>query len=96
MGATQARATRAKLSTTVAPDTYEYFDQMVRSGEAASIADAIDRSVAKIRQLENRRRLAKATAHYFDELEPRAAAEENVMARDLASAARGIDFDKEL
>jgi hypothetical protein len=93
---TQARVTRAKLSTTVSPETYEFFDQMVKSGQAASIAEAIDVSVAKIRLLENRKRLARATARYFDELEPRAAMEEAALSRDLASGAGGIDFDKEL
>ncbi|MBZ5627875.1 MAG: hypothetical protein LAO06_03320 [Acidobacteriia bacterium] len=80
----------------MSPETYEFLERMVRSGEAASIAEAVDRSVAKVRQLENRRRLARATADYFDQLEPRAAAEENALARDLASAASGIDFGKEL
>ncbi len=96
MGSLPAKATRAKLSTTVSPETYEFLDHMVKSGEAATIAEAIDRAVAKVRQLENRKRLARATARYFDELEPRAAREEQTLAHDLASATSGIDFDQEL
>jgi hypothetical protein len=96
MGSAQARVTRAKLSTTVSPETYDYLEQMVKSGEAASIAEAIDRSVAQVRQLENRKRLAKATSDYFEHLQPRAATEEKAIARDLASAAKGLDFDQEL
>lgn len=89
-------AQRAKLSTTVSAATYRYLQHKVETGEASTIAEAIDILIAKIRRIENRQRLATATAHYFDELEPRAAAEENSMAADLASAAKGIDFDNEL
>ena len=96
MSATPAKTTRTKLSTTVSPETLEFLERKVASGEAASLAEAVDIVIRKVRQLENRQRLAVATARYFDELEPRAAAEENAMARDLASAAGAIDFDKEL
>jgi hypothetical protein len=51
---------------------------------------------SKVRQFENRQRLAAATARYFDQLEPRAAAEENAITGDLAPAASAIDFDKEV
>jgi Tfp pilus assembly protein PilN len=88
--------TRTKLSTTVSPDTYEFLQRMVASGQVSTMAEAVDRSIAKIRQLENRRRLALATTQYFEQLEPKAAAEEQALAHDLATAAVGIDFDKEL
>ena len=93
---TGTRLGRAKLSTTVSRDTYQYLEQKVASGQAATIAEAVDRSILTVRQLENRERLALATASYFDHLEPRAAAEENSLARDLASAGAEIDFDQEL
>ncbi len=93
---TPAKTTRTKLSTTVSPETLEFLERKVASGEAASLAEAVDIVIRKVRQLENRQRLAAATARYFGELEPRAAAEENAIARDLASAASTIDFDKEL
>jgi len=96
ISATPARTTRTKLSTTVSPETLEFLERKVASGEAASLAEAVDIVIRKVRQLENRQRLAAATARYFDELEPRAAAEENAIARDVASAASTIDFDKEL
>jgi len=96
MSATPAKTTRTKLSTTVSPETLEFLERKVASGEAASLAEAVDIVIRKVRQLENRQRLAAATARYFDELEPRAAAEENAIARDLASTASTIDFDKEL
>jgi hypothetical protein len=96
MGAERAKTVRAKLSTTVAPETFEFLARKVESGEAASLAEAIDATVARIRRLENRRRLAVATAAYFDELDPQAAAEENTLAESLASALSGIDFDQEV
>jgi hypothetical protein len=96
MSVTRAKTTRTKLSTTVSPETIEFLERKVASGEAATLAEAVDMVIRKVRQLENRQRLAAATARYFDELEPRAAAEENAIARDLASAASAIDFDQEL
>ncbi|SRR6266576_2330066 len=96
VGTTQAKAARAKLSTTVAQETLEFLEAKVASGEAATLAEAVDTSIRRVRQLENRHRLAVATARYFDELEPLAASEESSIAHDLASAATVIDFDHEL
>lgn len=90
------RIGRAKISTTIAAETYQYLAQKVARGEASTLAEAIDRSIHRVQQLERRSRLAQATADYFDQLEPKAAAEENAMARDLTSAAENTDFDKEL
>jgi len=87
---------REKLSTTVSLETYEFLKQMVDSGEVSTIAEAVDLCIAKVRRWKNRERLAQATTRYFEDLEPRAAAEETALARDLASAASAIDFDKEL
>lgn len=92
----QAKATRAKLSTTVAQETLEFLESKVASGQAATLAEAVDTSIRRVRQLENRHRLAVATARYFDELEPQAASEESSIAHDLASGASVIDFDHEL
>ncbi len=96
MACAHAKANRAKLSTTVSPEALKFLEEKVASGEAATLAEAVDTVIRKVRQLENRQRLATATARYFDELEPRAAAEENAIARSFASAASGIDFDQEL
>jgi len=92
----QAKAARAKLSTTVSAQTLEFLEKKVASGQAASLAEAVDAAIRKIRQLENRQRLAAATARYFDQLERPAAEEENALAHDLASAAGMINFDEEL
>lgn len=96
MGAAGTKMARAKLSTTVSQETYEFLEHMVDSGEVSSMAEAVDRSIAKVRQLENRKRLAAATARYFEQLSPEAMAEENALAQDMAAAGSEIDFDKEL
>lgn len=90
-----ARQTRQKLSTTIAQETHDFLQGMVKRGQAASIADALDAVVSRIRKVENRRRLALATSRYFEQLDPQAALEENALSRDLASAS-SIDFDHEI
>lgn len=87
---------RAKLSTTVASETYEFLEQMVERGEAATLAEALDASINKVRKMENRRRLADATARYFEQLDSHNMEKENALAKDMMSAASTIDFDKEI
>jgi hypothetical protein len=89
------RAARAKVSTTIASEHYEYLEGRVSSGKARSIAEALDQSIALTRKIENRNRLAAATSNYFNSLGSRAAAEERELESDLASAAEDIDFDRE-
>ena len=96
MRAAHTKTTRTKLSTTVSAETLAFLERKVAAGEATTLAEAVDMAIRKVRQLENRQRLAAATARYFDELEPRAAAEEDAMGHDLASAAGAIDLDQEL
>jgi Mg/Co/Ni transporter MgtE len=96
MAANATKMARAKVSTTVAPDNYAFLQRMVTSGEASSVADALDQSIQALRQLVNRARLAAATARYFESLDTEAAAEEQAIAHDLGFAAKDIDFDKEL
>ena len=96
MSTATAKGARAKLSTTVSPKTLEFLEEKVASGQAKSLAEAVDAAIKKVRQLENRQRLAAATARYFDQMEAHAATEEHALARDLASAANVIDFDKEI
>jgi hypothetical protein len=90
-----AKPVRAKLSTTVAPENYQYLTAMVSSGQASSVAEAVDRVVTRVRRIENRRRLEQATADYFESLSPEALAEENKMATNLAAAVKGMEFDRE-
>ena len=95
MGAAPKKA-RAKLSTTVAMETYEFLERLVDRGEAATLAEALDASISKVRQLENRKRLADATTRYFEQTGSHHVAEENALAKDMMSAAKGIDFDEEI
>ena len=95
MGAAPKMA-RAKLSTTVASETYEFLEKMVARGQASTIAEALDASIAKVRRLENRRRLADATTRYFEQLDSQTTAKENALAEDMMSAASTLDFDQEI
>lgn len=95
MGAAGPKMARAKLSTTVSRETYEFLERMVDSGEAETIADAVDQSIARVRQSENRKRLAQATSRYFEEMGHQARAEEASLGKDMAAAVTEIDFDKE-
>ncbi len=89
------KAARAKLSTTVAPENYRYLAALVKSGKASSLAEAVDEAVEHLRRSENRRRLARATAEYFESLSPQALAEEASLAESMRAATKGIDFDRE-
>jgi hypothetical protein len=90
------KATRAKLSTTVAPENYEYLTALVRSGRAGSLAEAVDEAVERLRRSENRIGLAKATASYYESLSPEALKEEKAMGASLRNASQDVDFDDEL
>ena len=88
---------RTKLSITVAPETYAFLEQMVSRGQAANLAEALDRAISSIRKIENRKRLADATTRYFSKLDSEAIIGENALAKDMTSAAGTIDFfDKEI
>jgi hypothetical protein len=56
----------------------------------------VDSIVSRIRRLENRRRLADATAHYFERLDPKAEADERALTEGLSAAAGAIDFDTDI
>jgi len=97
MGAkAQMAKQRAKLSTTVAPETYEFLQQMVEAGQAATLAEALDVVIGRIRRLDNRLRLARATTQYFEHLDKEALAEEQALAADFSSAAGAIDFEHDI
>ena len=93
--ATPVRLTRKKISTTVAPETSAYLEELVSTGEVATLAGAIDLLVNRVKTVENRERLERDTAAYFDQMSPEECAEEERLAAALSQAARGIDFDRE-
>lgn len=90
------KATRAKLSTTVAHENLEYLTALVRSGKAESLAEAVDEAVEHLRRSENRRRLAAATVEYYESLSSEALAEETDISNSLRQSAEKVDFDREL
>ena len=96
MGLATKKTLRTKISTTVSATTYSYLVTQIEAGKAATLAEALDRAISRVRLLDNRDRLARATERYFGELEACVAAEEKAIAHDLASAANHIDLDKEL
>jgi hypothetical protein len=87
--------TRAKLSTTVDRENFQYLEEMVRAGRAENLAQALDRILHRSRRAENRQRLDRATAAYFDGLGADAREEEDALTVALAHGTAGIDFDRE-
>ena len=90
------KSTRAKLSTTVSPETYRYLTELVESGRVQNFAEAVDHAVGQMRRAENRRRLAQATSEYYESLSTDEIAEERSLADSMSSAVSKVDFDREL
>jgi hypothetical protein len=97
--ATPARVSRnvnrKKISTTVAPETLSFLEQLIEKGEAYTLAEAIDLAVERLRAAESRERLETDTAAYFEQLSPEAVEEESDLGAALAGSARDLDFDRE-
>jgi hypothetical protein len=93
--ATSTRITRQKISTTVSRGSLAYLEKLIKDGEARNLAEAIDLSIQKLLVYENRERLARDTAAYFDNMTPEELEEENRLAAALAGSVKGIDFDRE-
>lgn len=90
------KAARTKLSTTVSPETFRYLNALVKSGRARNLAEALDTAIGNVRRAENRRRLAKATAEYYESLSPTELASENALSQAMSAASSKVDFDHEL
>lgn len=85
---------RQKLSTTVSVETHNYLQSLVEGGQAESIAEAVDRAVETARLAEQRARLERDTAAYFENLSEQAAAEERELGEALGQAVHEIDFER--
>lgn len=85
---------RVKISTTVAPETYASLERLIASGRAHSLADAIDFAFEAIRREENRARLEKMMAAYYENGSPAATDEENEIARASSRSAHEINLDE--
>jgi hypothetical protein len=92
--ATSARLTRQKISTTISSSTLAYLEGLIHDGRARSLADAIDLAVEQLLVYENRERLAKDTAAYFENMTEEEAAEEQKLETALSQSAAGINFDE--
>jgi hypothetical protein len=88
-------SSRRKISTTVAPQTLSYLEMLIADGEARNLAEAVDLLVDRLRAMENRMRLERDTAAYFDKLPPKAREEEALLSAALSGRRTGIDFDRE-
>jgi Arc/MetJ-type ribon-helix-helix transcriptional regulator len=86
---------RQKISTTISPATLSYLQRLIESGKVQNLAEAIDLAIEQLLVFENRQRLARDTAAYFDTMSPEESAEEQRLASALSHASRGIDFDRE-
>ena len=85
---------RKKLSTTISPESYEFLEELIKSGLAPNLAGALDLALASVRQSRNRERLERATASYFENLEGEPLAEENTLPEKLTDASRDVNFDE--
>ncbi len=87
-------AHRKKLSTTIGPDSFAYLHRLVKAGKAASVGEAVDKTVEIAKRFDNRATLARQTAAYFDRLPPTAASEEAALAHALSDASMEMDFEQ--
>jgi hypothetical protein len=85
---------RKKLSTTIGANNFAYLHDMVKTGRAASVGEAVDKAVERARRLEYRATLERQTAAYFKGLTPKAAAEDADLEAALSAASQEIDFDQ--
>jgi Arc/MetJ-type ribon-helix-helix transcriptional regulator len=92
---TSARVTRQKISTTISPTALSYLERLIEKGEVQNLAEAIDLAINRLLAFENRERLERDTAAYFDNMSPEQSAEEERLAAALSQSARGVDFDRE-
>ena len=90
-----ARLTRQKISTTISPTALSYLERLIEKGEVRNLAEAIDLAIDRLLGFENRERLERDTAAYFDNMSPEESAEEARLAAALSQATRGVDFDRE-
>jgi hypothetical protein len=85
---------RKKISTTISPEGYDYLRRVIREGKAANLAQAIDLTLDESRRLDNRLRLEKATAEYYEKASAEVIDEENQLAAELSSSTPDVLFDE--
>jgi hypothetical protein len=90
---TVAKLSRHKVSTTISPTAFAYFQGMIKAGEARNLAEAIDLAIERLLIFENRERLENDTAAYFANLTEEEEAEEKALEAALCQSGAGIDVD---
>ena len=85
-------AGRHKISTTIAAESTSYLQSLISDGKVHNLAKALDLALARLRRADNRARLEQDTAAYFQNLSPKAAAEEARLEAALDQSADEIDF----
>jgi Arc/MetJ-type ribon-helix-helix transcriptional regulator len=88
-----ATGRKKKLSTTISSDSYEYIERQISSGQASSVAEVVDRALERMRRMENRLRLERDTAAYFNSLSGGAAREEAELGAALGRMVDEVDLD---
>jgi hypothetical protein len=92
---TVVRLARQKISTTISPLALSYLRKLIEGGEVQNLAAAIDLAIERLLIFENRARLERDTAAYFDNMSTEESAEDQRLTTALSQAARGVDFDRE-
>jgi len=92
--ATVPRLSRQKISTTISAVAFSYLQRLIDRGEARNLAEAIDLAIERLSIFENRERLERDTAAYFENLTDEEQAEEKALENALSQSAVGIDFDR--
>jgi len=92
--ATVPRLSRQKISTTISAVAFSYLQRLIDRGEVRNLAEAIDLAIERLSAFENRERLERDTAAYFENLTDEEQAEEKALETALSQSATGIDFDR--
>jgi len=92
--ATSPRMARQKISTTISSESFAHLEKLIKEGDAHNLAEAIDISIQRLLVYDNRERLARDTAAYFDNMSEEDAAEERKLEAALCHSAANINFDE--
>ncbi len=85
---------RKKISTTVSSDTHRYLQNLVKSGRASTIAEAVDLVTDKVRRAEQRARLERDTAAYFAGSPAGVQKEEEWIEQALSASVDEVSFEE--
>ena len=83
---------RLKISTTISRETHGYLKRLVKTRQAANLAEALDHIVRRARRADARERLEQDTAAYFQALGETVASAESQLESAAASMADEVDF----